>query len=98
MVMNTFFVCPECGNDKDFKIFTSNFQVVRQAPELGVRVDASVALPNLRPHDNYIECIRCLKRYEYNEAVTNGQRYVQAIRKLKQTTVTPDKQNAALPS
>jgi NADH:ubiquinone oxidoreductase subunit D len=92
--MNTFFVCPECGNDKDFKIFTSNFQVVRQSPELGVCTDVSVALPNLRQHDNYIECVSCLKRYEYNDAIMNGRRYVRAIRKLKKIPITPDKQNA----
>ena len=96
MVMNTFFVCPECGNDKDFKVFTSNFQCIRQSPELGVRTDVSGALPNLRQHDNYIECVPCLKRHEYNEAVTNGRRYIQAIRKRKTMTVTTDKQYTAL--
>ena len=98
MIMNTFFVCPECGNDKDFKIFTSNFQSIRQSPELGVRTDVSGALPNLRQHDNYIECVSCFKRYEYNEAMTNGRRYIQVISKRKTTTVTPDKHIAALPS
>ena len=95
MVMNTFFVCPECGNDKDFKVFTSNFQCIRQSPELGARTDVSNVLPNLRQHDNYIECVPCLKRCEYNEAVTNGRRYIQAIRKRRTTTVMPDKQHAA---
>ena len=95
MVMNTFFVCPECGNDKDFKVFTSNYQSVRQSPDLGVRTDVSGVLPNLRQHDNYIECVLCLTRHEYNEALANGRRYIQSTRKLKTTTVTPDKQNAA---
>ncbi len=96
MIMNMFFVCPECGNDKDFKIFTSNFQSIRQSPELGVRTDVSDVLPNLRQHDNYIECVLCHKRHEYNEAVTNGRRYIQAISKRKTKTVMPDKQNAIL--
>ncbi len=85
MKINTFFICPECGNDKDFKIFTSNFQIVRQSPELGRCIDASSALPNLRQHDNYIECVPCLKRYDYNDAVTNGRRYVRAIGRFKKT-------------
>lgn len=85
MVMNTFFVCPECGNDKVFKVFTSNFQSIRQSPELERCTDVSGALPNLRQHDNYIECVPCLKRYDYNDAVTNGRRYVRAIGRFKKT-------------
>ena len=52
MIMNTFFVCPNCGNDKEFKIFTSNFQVIKQSPELGKRIDESDVLPSLRQNDN----------------------------------------------
>lgn len=43
--MDTFFVCPKCGNDKEFHIFTSSFQAIRQSPELGRRVNESDVLP-----------------------------------------------------
>jgi len=33
MIMNTFFVCPECGNTEKFKVFTSNFQIVKQSTD-----------------------------------------------------------------
>lgn len=89
MIMNTFFVCPTCGNNKEFKIFTSNFQVIKQSPELGKRIDESDVLPNLRHNDNYIECQLCLKKFEYDNAVTIGKKYLQTtqkLRKIEQTT------------
>ncbi len=39
--MNTFFICPKCGNDKEFKIFTTNYQDIRQSANLGMHVDES---------------------------------------------------------
>lgn len=51
MMVNTYFVCPNCGNDKEFRIFTSSFQVVRQSPVLGKRIGESSVLPNLRQND-----------------------------------------------
>ncbi len=46
--MNTFFICPKCGNDKEFKIFTTNYQDIRQSSDLGMRVYESDFLPSLR--------------------------------------------------
>ncbi|MEP9410842.1 MAG: hypothetical protein HRF42_05460 [Candidatus Brocadia sp.] len=82
MMMNTFFVCTNCGNDKEFKIFTSNFRIVKQSPELGIRTDESDILPNLRQKDNYIECQLCLQRFEYENAATIGKKYIQASLRL----------------
>ena len=82
MTMNTFFVCPNCGNDKEFKIFTSNFQVIKQSPEHGKRIDESDVLPNLRQNDNYIECQLCLKRFEYDNAASIGKKYIQTAQRL----------------
>lgn len=82
MITNTFFICPMCGNDKKFKIFTSNFQVVKQSPELGKRTDESSILPNLQQRDNYVECQSCFKRYEYDSAIVIGKRYLHTIQKL----------------
>ncbi len=59
----TFFVCPNCGHDEKFKVFTSNVQVIYQSPEAGLRTFESSILPNLRPGDNYIECQLCLERF-----------------------------------
>ena len=80
--MNTFFVCPRCGNDKEFKIFTTNFQAIRQSPEIGRRVDESDLLPSLRQNDSYIECKCCFQRIEYDSAASTGSRYVQATQRL----------------
>ena len=83
MLMSTFFVCPNCGNDKEFKIFTGSFQAIRQSPESGVRTEASGMLPNLRQKDNYVECQLCLKSFEYDSAAITGKRYIQTIRNLQ---------------
>ncbi len=83
MLASTFFVCPNCGNVKNFRVFTSNFQVVKQSPEMGVRVDESDVMPSLRENDNYIECQRCFKRVEYDRAVDIGQKYIQVTRKFR---------------
>lgn len=80
--MNPFFVCPRCGNDKEFHIFTSNFQAIKQSPELGKRVDESDALPSLRKNDTYIECKRCFQRIEYDSAAATGKKYIQMTQKL----------------
>ena len=80
--MNTFFVCPRCGNDKEFKIFTTNFQAIRQSPALGRRIDESDAMPSLRQNDSYIECKCCFQRIEYDSAAVTGKRYIQATQKL----------------
>ena len=82
-MMNTYFVCPNCGNDKEFKIFTSNFQVIKQSPNLGKRIEESNFLPNLRQNDNYIECQLCLKRHEYDTATIIGKKYVQSTHRLQ---------------
>ena len=52
MLTHTFFICPNCGNVKNFRIFTSNFQVVKQSPEMGIRVEESGIMPSLREDDN----------------------------------------------
>ena len=81
MIMNTFFVCPHCGNDKEFKIFTRSFQVIKQSPELGKRTDESGFLPSLRENDNHIECQLCLNKFEYDDAASIGKAYLQTIRR-----------------
>ena len=83
MITKTFFVCPKCGNNKEFKIFTSNFQVVKQSPELGIRTEESGALPSLRQNDNYIECPLCFERFEYDNASAMGKKYIQTIQRLQ---------------
>ncbi|MCF6158731.1 MAG: hypothetical protein E3K32_09205 [wastewater metagenome] len=82
MITNTFFVCPACGNDKKFKVFMSNFQIIKQSPELGKRTDESSILPNLHQKDNYVECQFCFKIYEYDSALIIGKRYLRTIQKL----------------
>ncbi len=86
MMMNTFFVCPHCGNDKEFKVFTSCYQAVKQSPELGKRIAESDVLPNLRHNDNYIECQLCLKRHEYESASATGKKYAQSLQRLHTRT------------
>ncbi|HLE86158.1 MAG TPA: hypothetical protein VI727_00680 [Candidatus Brocadiaceae bacterium] len=81
--MSTFFVCPNCGNDKEFKIFTGSFRAIRQSPESGARTEASGMLPNLRQKDNYVECQLCLKSFEYDSAAIIGKNYIQTIMKLQ---------------
>lgn len=79
MKTNKFFVCPNCGNVKKFKVFTSNFQIIIQSPELGIRMDESGVLPNLKQIDNYIECQLCFKKSEYDKAIDLGEKYVKNI-------------------
>ena len=80
--MNTFFVCPKCGNDKEFNVFTSNFQAIKQSPELGRRVGESDVLPSLRQNDTYIECKYCFQRIEYDSAASIGEKYIQMTQRL----------------
>lgn len=82
MIAKTFFVCPNCGNDKEFKIFTSNFQVIKQSPELGVRTEESGVLPSLRQKDNHIECQLCSQSIEYDDAAAMGKKYIQETQRL----------------
>lgn len=89
MITKIFFVCPKCGNNKEFKIFTSNFQVIKQSPELGIRTEESGALPSLRHDDNYIECQSCFQRFEYDNAAAIGKKYIQTTQRL-QKHATPD--------
>ena len=77
MAKNIFFVCPNCGNVRKFKIFTSNFQVVEQSPETGVRIGESGILPSLRQNDNYVECQLYLKKSDYDMVVAIGKKYVE---------------------
>lgn len=83
MTTNTFFVCPNCGNVKKFKVFTSNFQVIEQSPEMGVRIGESGVLPSLRQNDNYVECQLCLKKSDYDMVVDIGKRYTQETQVAK---------------
>lgn len=80
--MDTFFICPKCGNDKEFKIFTTNYQDIRQSSDLGMRVDESDFLPSLRQGDTHIECKCCFQKIEYDNAATIGKRYIRATQKL----------------
>ncbi len=79
MKTNKFFVCPNCGNVKKFKVFTSNFQIIIQSPELGIRMDESGVLPNLKQIDNYVECQLCFKKSEYDKAIDLGEKYIKNI-------------------
>lgn len=83
MLTNTFFVCPNCGNSKKFKVFTSSFQVIEQSQETGMRIHESSILPNLRQTDNYIECQLCSQRYEYDNASNIGKKYFQVTKGLQ---------------
>lgn len=82
-----FLVCPNCGNAKLFKVFTSSFQVVMQSPDDGICIGESGILPNLRQNDNYVECQLCHERSEYDTAVDLGKRHLKAIKDLKTTSV-----------
>lgn len=82
MITKTFFVCSNCGNNKEFKIFTSNFQVIKQSPELGVRTEESGVLPSLRQKDNHIECQLCSQSIEYDDAAATGKKYIQETQRL----------------
>lgn len=97
MMMNTYFVCPNCGNDKEFRIFTSSFQVVRQSPELGKRIDESDVLPNLQQKDNYIECPLCLQGFEYENASIIGKKYIQTSLRLRKMKYELPKQGDQIP-
>jgi len=68
--MDTFFICPKCGNDKEFKIFTTNFQDIIQSSRLGLRLDESAFLPSLRQRDTHVECKCCFQKIEYDNAAT----------------------------
>lgn len=81
MRTNKFFVCPNCGNIRKFKVFTSNFQVVIQSPESGMRMNESGVLPNLRQADNYVECQLCFKKSDYDVAVNLGEKHIKDISK-----------------
>lgn len=83
MFASIFFVCPNCGNVKNFRVFTSNFQVVKQSPEMGIRIDESDVMPSLREDDNYIECQMCFKKLEYDLAIDIGKKYLQKSIRLR---------------
>lgn len=83
MRTDKFFVCPYCGNVEKFKIFTSNFQVVKQSQEMGICIDKSGVLPNLRQNDNYVECQQCFKKSDYEEAVDRGRKFIEHIQKFR---------------
>ncbi len=83
MIINTFFVCPDCGNDKEFRIFTSSFRDIKQSPELGMRIEESDVLPNLRATDTYIECKFCFRRLEFDSTSDNGKKYVKTTQRLR---------------
>ncbi len=85
MVMNTFFICPNCGNDKEFRVFASAFRDIRQSPELGIRVEESDALPNLRQADTYVECKLCFQRFECDSASAIGKKYIKTTQRFRNT-------------
>ena len=88
MIMNTFFVCPNCGNDKEFRIFTSSLRDIKQSPELGMRIEESDVLPNLRRTDTYIECKSCFQRLECDSAAAVGKKYIKITQRLQKTRHT----------
>lgn len=81
MIRNTFLACPNCGNIKKFRIFSSSFQIVEQSPDLGIRTFESGVLPSLRENDTYIECQSCFKKSGYDVAVDIGKKYIQKNKK-----------------
>ncbi len=81
MIGNTFLACPNCGDIKKFRIFSSSFQIVEQSPELGIRTFESGVLPSLRENDNYIECQSCFKKSGYDIAANIGKKYIQKNKK-----------------
>lgn len=83
MKTHKFFACPNCGNIEKFLVFTSNFQLIKQSPEIGSRIYESEVLPNLQQSDNYIECQLCFRRSEFNTALDLGQKYVDILKLLK---------------
>lgn len=83
MILNTFFVCPNCGNDKEFRVFASSFRDVRQSPELGIRIEEGESLPNLRQTDTYVECKLCTQRFEYDGAVAIGKKYIRVTQRFR---------------
>ncbi|MCF6149692.1 MAG: hypothetical protein E3K37_13645 [Candidatus Kuenenia sp.] len=83
MMTNEFFICPVCGNNKDFKIIFSSFKTIKQSPVIGIRTEESNALPNLRDTDNYIECSWCLKKYTHDVALNIGRRYMRALKRFQ---------------
>lgn len=83
MLTSTFFVCPNCGNVKIFRIFTSSFQVIKQSSEMGRRTDESDIMPSLRENDNYVECQICFKKLEYGIASDIGKKYIQVTKRLR---------------
>ncbi|MFO0792606.1 MAG: hypothetical protein U0586_00935 [Candidatus Brocadiaceae bacterium] len=87
MRTNKFFVCSYCGNVEKFKIFTSNFQVIKQSQETGMCVDKSGVLPNLRQNDNYVECQKCFKKSEYEAAIDLGRQFIEQARSFSLANV-----------
>lgn len=83
MATNTFFACPNCGNVRKFKIFMSNFQIIEQSPETGLRIGESGVLPSLRHNDTYVECQLCLKKSDYDMVVAVGKKYVEESQGVK---------------
>ena len=88
MILNTFFVCPNCGNDKEFRIFTSSFRDIKQSPELGMRIEEGDALPNLRETDTYVECKFCFQRFECDSVAAVGEKYIKTTQRLRKTKHT----------
>jgi len=68
---------------KKFKVFMSNFQIVEQSPERGVRIGESGVLPSLRQNDNYVECQSCFKKSDYDAVVDIGKKYMQETQGVK---------------
>ena len=94
MIMNTFFVCLNCGNDKEFRIFTSSFRDIKQSPELGMRIEEGNALPNLRETDTYVECKFCLKSFEYDSAAAIGKKCIKTTQRFRKINHISLKQDA----
>ena len=77
MRRNTFFVCANCGNSKNFKVFMSYVQIIPQSPELGILLAESGVLPNLRQYDNFFECQACFTTSEYDAAIDLGRKFIE---------------------
>lgn len=88
MAIDTFFICPNCGNNKEVRIFTSAFRDIRQSSELGIRIEESDALPNLRQADTYIECKLCFQRFECDSASAIGKKYIKTTQRFRNTKYT----------
>ena len=78
---------------KNFESLRVAFEILNSPPELGMRVEESDVLPNLRETDTYVECKFCSQRFECDSAAAVGKKYIKTTRsleKIKHTSLRLD--------